>query len=154
MKGFMKERTSFFGIVGGIMTVVLFLVAAANRIIISQIVGGGVTVPGMIAATLPNGSTAWVSLSGCSIGGTVFTCSGTPAPNFADAEVPAGTIDGANATFTLAHAPIGASLELTRNGLTLKAGSGNDFTLAGNTITFLVGAIPQAGDSLQAWYRF
>jgi hypothetical protein len=73
---------------------------------------------------------------------------------FADAELPAGMIDGKNAAFTLAHAPQGASLQLVRNGLTLLAGAANDYTLAGVAITFSAGAVPQAGDNLQAWYRF
>ena len=129
------------------------LFASANRIILGQILGGGLTTNGRVAATLPNGATAWVDLAGCSIIGTVLTCSAQPI-NFADAEVPSGTVDGANAVFTLLHTPVGASLELARNGLTLKAGAGNDYTLAAGTITFQAGAIPQTGDTLQAWYRF
>ncbi len=75
--------------------------------------------------------------------------------NFSDAEVPGGLVNGTNPTFTLAAAPSPASsLQLNRNGLTLTAGI--DYTLAGNTITFLTGAIPQSTpqpDGLVAWYR-
>lgn len=75
--------------------------------------------------------------------------------NYSDAEVPGGTVNGANATFTLAAAPSpAASLLLHRNGLLQTAGI--DYTLAGNTITFLAGAIPQSTptpDGLIAWYR-
>jgi hypothetical protein len=74
---------------------------------------------------------------------------------FSDAEVPAGTVNGINATFTLAAAPSpAASLVLIRNGLVQTAGI--DFTLSNQTITFLAGAIPQSTptpDSLAAWYR-
>ena len=71
---------------------------------------------------------------------------------FQDAESPSGTADGVNTDFTLAAAPNPPeSLTLTRNGLVQEAGS--DFTLSGDTITFLAGAIPQSGDSLLAWYR-
>jgi hypothetical protein len=75
--------------------------------------------------------------------------------NYADQEVPAGIINGVNATFTLAAAPspVG-SLMLIRNGLLQTAGI--DYTLSGNTIAFLAGAIPQSTptpDGLVAWYR-
>jgi hypothetical protein len=73
--------------------------------------------------------------------------------SFADGETPAGTIDGTNATFTLAHAPNPAvSLLLIRNGLGQSAGL--DYTLSGITITFVSAAIPQPGDALVAWYRY
>ena len=70
---------------------------------------------------------------------------------FIDAETPGGAVDGANTTFTLAHAPSPAgSLRLYRNGL-LQARA-VDYTLAGLTITAL--SIPQAGDTLLAFYRY
>jgi hypothetical protein len=53
---------------------------------------------------------------------------------FVDAETPGGTLDGVNATFTLAGTPNPpASLTLWRNGLTQKPGL--DFSLSGSTIT-------------------
>lgn len=73
--------------------------------------------------------------------------------SFADAEVPGGTLDGANLAFTLAHTPNPvASLVLFRNGVAMKNGA--DYTLSGTTVTFVQGAQPQAGDLLQAWYRY
>jgi hypothetical protein len=75
--------------------------------------------------------------------------------NYSDAEVPGGTVNGSNAVFTLVNAPNPAvSLQLHRNGLLQTAGI--DYTLSGNTITFLAGAIPQSTptpDGLIAWYR-
>ena len=60
--------------------------------------------------------------------------------NFSDAETPAGTVNGTNATFTLANVPNpGASLALYRNGLHLESGRGIN-TLSGSTITFVAGA--------------
>lgn len=83
----------------------------------------------------------WVSIEG-----------GGSTTNFADAEVPAGTIDGVNTTFTLAHAPNpAASLQLDNNGVVLKGG-GVDYTLLGLTITFTTA--PAIDDSLLSWYRF
>jgi hypothetical protein len=71
----------------------------------------------------------------------------------ADQVTPAGTIDGTNATFTLPAAPNpAAGLVLFRNGMAMK--NGFDYTLSGATITWLSGAIPEAGDTLLAWYRY
>lgn len=74
--------------------------------------------------------------------------------SFGDAETPSGTVNGINATFTLANTPSPAgSLILTKNGQVMKSG-GTDFTLATATITFATAAIPQTGDVLIAWYRY
>lgn len=74
------------------------------------------------------------------------------APAFFDAEVPQGAVDGVNVTFTLMAAPTPtSSLVLHRNGLLQHIPE--DFTLAGSSITFASGAIPQAGDILVASYR-
>jgi hypothetical protein len=73
-------------------------------------------------------------------------------PSFADDETPAGTIDGVNAVFTLAHSPNPAgSLELFKNGLVQRP-AGADYTLAGSTITFVTP--PAALSTLVAWYRY
>jgi len=73
-------------------------------------------------------------------------------PNFVDAELPAGAMDGVNTSFTLANAPSpAASLDLYRNGLLLEAGA--DYSLSGSAITFVSAATPQPGDSLLANYR-
>jgi hypothetical protein len=138
----------------------VLLIAAPTRIPIYQLLPGAA--PGTVASiavTLPNGTTAWLPLSSANfvtVAGTLGVLYPSPSvPNFADAETPAGTIDGTNAIFTLAHTPNPAlSLELFRNGQLMKAGTGNDYTLAVGTVTFLAGAIPQAGDVLTASYRF
>lgn len=88
------------------------------------------------------------------VDGTSVPCSSGAAAaiGFVDSETPLGTVDGANATFTLGAAPNpAASLKLFRNGLLQKQGI--DYALAGNTITFLGGAVPQPGDILLADYR-
>jgi hypothetical protein len=73
--------------------------------------------------------------------------------NFADAETPAGTIDGSNAVFTLAFTPSPAgSLQLYKNGQQMIAG-GADYTLSTNTITYVAGAKPKTGDVHIAFYR-
>ncbi len=82
------------------------------------------------------------------IDGTTGPCG---QPTYSDAEVPGGTMDGVNNTFTVAYTPLGASLALFRNGLYQTANS--DYTLNGMTIQFVTGAIPQPGDTLIASYR-
>jgi hypothetical protein len=72
---------------------------------------------------------------------------------FADQETVSGTIDGTNTAFTLVNSPnpVGG-LILFRNGLAQMAGQ--DYTLSGNTISFVTAATPQPGDTLLAWYRY
>jgi hypothetical protein len=70
---------------------------------------------------------------------------------FADAETPGGIVDGTNNTLTLAYTPLGSSLMLFRNGLYLTPAF--DFTLTAASIQFAVGATPQPGDTLTAYYR-
>lgn len=84
--------------------------------------------------------------------GTGGTGGGGVGANFVDHETPGGLLNGSNATFTLTSSPSPASsLSLWRNGVLLRAGV--DFTLSGNTITFFVATVPQAGDLLEASYR-
>lgn len=74
-------------------------------------------------------------------------------PEFADSETPADSIDGVNASFTLAFAPFpAASLLLYRNGLLQRQGS--DYTLSGKNILFVPASVPAAGDTLVAFYRY
>lgn len=69
-------------------------------------------------------------------------------------EVPAGTINGTNDTFTLTSTPVpAASLMLFKNGLLQKAGAGNDYVLSVRTITFESDCIPYAGSNLLAYYQ-
>ncbi len=88
------------------------------------------------------------------VDGSSAPCGGVAAgaTAFADAEVPAGTLDGSNATFSLSNVPSPASsLALFRNGLLLTQGA--DYKVSLNTIAFQAGATPQPGDILSAYYR-
>jgi len=72
---------------------------------------------------------------------------------FVDQETVAGTIDGTNTAFTLVNAPSPpAGLVLFRNGVVQK--NGLDYTISGNTVTFVTAATPQPADVLLAWYRY
>ena len=81
----------------------------------------------------------------------VLKAIGSPAITFVDSETPAGVIDGANNSYTLAFTPAAGSLHLMRNGTRQKAGL--DYNLTGSSISFLPGATPQPGDVLLADYR-
>ncbi|MGP0074777.1 MAG: hypothetical protein ACLPWF_22930 [Bryobacteraceae bacterium] len=85
------------------------------------------------------------------VDGTSGPCASTSI-TFIDGEVPAGTINGSNAAFTLANVPNpSTSLSLFRNGLLLTLGV--DYTVSSNSVTFLTGRLPQSGDVLLASYR-
>lgn len=71
-----------------------------------------------------------------------------------DAEVPSGTVDGANLTFTLAHAPNPvASLRVYVNGL--RKVITTEYTLAGTILTMDASVSPlQSNDTLVVSYRY
>jgi hypothetical protein len=73
--------------------------------------------------------------------------------NFVENEIPSGTIDGVNDTFTIANSPVAGTLQLFKNGIRMREGAGDDFTISGATITFNAGQIPITGDVLLADYR-
>ena len=88
------------------------------------------------------------------VDGSAGTCggSGSTTSAFVDAEVPAGTINGSNAQFTLAATPVSAaSVAVWRNGLFLR--SGVDFTVSARVVTFVGSSTPLVGDSILASYR-
>lgn len=66
-------------------------------------------------------------------------------------ETPSGTIDGSNASFTLASAPAAGGLQLYINGLLLLEGT--HFSLSGTTVTFTSPFQPQTGEWLRASYK-
>ena len=71
---------------------------------------------------------------------------------FADVEVPAGAVDGNNASFTVGGDPNPASsLMVFRNGVLQQPGF--DYSATSRTIAFLGGSVPQSGDVLLAIYR-
>lgn len=71
---------------------------------------------------------------------------------FVDSEIPSGALDGVNTVFLLAKTPNPvSSIALYRNGIRLKMTL--DYSVSGNSIAFLPGLAPQAGDTLQCSYR-
>lgn len=70
--------------------------------------------------------------------------------SFVENEVPSGTINSSNVTFTIANTPIVGSVQLFQNGMRLKGG-GVDYSISGGTITFVTA--PMTGDLLTSDYR-
>jgi len=85
-----------------------------------------------------------------SIGDTQLSVTYQKQANIVVRETPGGTINGVNATFTLAATPVSGSEQIFLNGVLLESGAGNDYTISTATITMLV--IPQTGDRLKANY--
>lgn len=94
------------------------------------IVGNGSNVG---AAVSPSGDVSSISTAGA------FTLATTVAKwaNMVYGEVPTGAINGVNTTFTLNATPVSGSERLYYNGMRLKSGAGNDYTISGATITTL-----------------
>ena len=105
---------------------------------------------GVLAKT-PSGTGITVTTA---MGATLLFCDGTNVISLGAsgggggggtwvAEVPTGTIDGTNATFTVSHTPNPvASFALLKNGNEQDPGGG-DYTLTGATIVYAAGSIPQ-----------
>ena len=65
-------------------------------------------------------------------------------------EIPTGTINSSNVTFTLAHTPaVSAGVQVVLDGVTQY--NGTDFSVTGNTITFVTA--PTTGSSIYAFYN-
>lgn len=73
------------------------------------------------------------------------------ASDFTDREVPSGAINGVNTTYTLAATPEAGSEHVYLNGVLQEPGAGNDYTIAGDTITYL--SAPLTGDKILVSYR-
>lgn len=106
-----------------------------------------------------NADTIW--LASANQGGTlnttaiswqqIPTTAGYTSSNFVDNEVPSGAINGSNVTYTLANTPVAGSVHLYINGVRAKVGSGNDYTISGDTITMEYALA--TGETLLADYR-
>lgn len=67
-------------------------------------------------------------------------------------ETPGGAVDGSNAVFVLAEAPIAGSEQVFLNGILQEEGSGDDYTIVGASITMT--NPPESGDRVRVSYRY
>jgi hypothetical protein len=113
--------------------------------------------PGSSAATLATVNSNVGSFTNASItvnakGLVTAASSGTASPTPTQ-EVPSGTVNGSNTSFTLAHTPSASStLVLSADGMIYTQGAGKDYTISGATITFSVA--PTLGQVLWAVYSY
>jgi hypothetical protein len=129
------------GSAGGIVT-------ATGPTISGATLSGTVTVSN---APIMSALTGYMYANGASAV-TVSTTIPTTALSLSVNEIPTGVLNGVNTTFTLAHAPVSASLMLFLNGQLLRPGSGNDYTISSLTITTLFA--PLSTDLLSASYHY
>lgn len=116
------------------------------------VIGNGTVSP--VWATISGSTTVSVTNGAGSISLAVVTgATGViTAPNYVIGEVPTGLVNGTNPTFTLASIPLPGKECVYVNGARQLVGAGNDYTISGNTITFLTGAIPQSGENVLVDY--
>lgn len=62
---------------------------------------------------------------------------------FVTREIPSGSVNGSNTSFTLANTPVSGTEQVFLNGMLQHEGAGNDYTISGDTITFVTA--PDAG---------
>jgi hypothetical protein len=91
------------------------------------------------------------TLGTTAISWTQINSSGLTSSNFVDKEVPSGSINGSNTTFTLANTPVAGTEHVYLNGILQESGSGNDYTISGATITMLTA--PASGEKIRVSYR-
>jgi hypothetical protein len=103
------------------------------------------------AITLQTSVTGLLKGNGTAMSAAVAGTDFMAPSSFVTRETPAGTINGVNATFTLANTPIANTESVFLNGLLQEPGAGADYTISGATITML--NIPVAGDRLRVNYQ-
>jgi hypothetical protein len=119
-------------------------------------------VPGAFVAVedgTANADTIWLCTSnqGGTLGTTAITWQQIPtsagllSTNFVDKEIPSGSINGSNVTFTLANTPTSGSEHVYLNGVLQEPSAGNDYTISGAVITMLTA--PLTGEKLRVTYR-
>lgn len=106
--------------------------------------GTGTATPGLTAGTN-------IAITGTWPFQTINASGGLATTNFVYNEVPSGTINGTNVTFTLANTPTTGKIQLTKNGQTLAPTT--DYTISSGTITYAVPPTTVGGtDVLMAFY--
>ena len=121
-----------------------------------------IEVPGALATVAEGttkGNTLWMCTS--NTGGTIGTTaivwaamnpvSGLSSANFVDKEIPSGSINGSNTSYTLAFNPTSNSEHVYLNGVLQESGAGNDYTISGAGVVMLTA--PLSGEKIRVSYR-
>jgi hypothetical protein len=129
------------------------LTRAADSDIFSELTGSLVYVENGTTQA----DTRWfcTSNTGGTIGVTAVTyaqdnAAGMTSANFIVEEIPAGNLNGSNVTFTLAYTPVSGKVTPYLNGIRLRSGVGNDYTISGAVIT--MATAPTSNDVLTVDY--
>ena len=136
--------------------------SGSNAATVAKINGTSITTNSAADQTIvttASATSSWASIPNCTAGALqyatsthTFTCGTVLTGTFADAEVPTGSINSSNTTFTLAHTPSpAADLTCFLNGIEQRA-AGADYTLATATLTY--GTAPVTGSTLVCNYRY
>jgi hypothetical protein len=131
---------------GGAGTVTAVSIGSANGF--SGTVANPNTTP---AITLSTSVTGILKGNGTAMSAAVAGTDFMAPSDFVTRETPTGTVNGVNATFTLANTPIVNTESVFLNGLLQEPGAGNDYTISTNTITML--NVPATGDRLRVNYQ-
>lgn len=128
---------------------------------LGEVFGGEVV---FVSEGTANGGSGWINTTtGAITPGTTAqtfakftTMNAVTSSSFIIGELPSGTINGSNVTFTLANTPLANKFALYYNGQRLRAGGTEDYTISGNTITlaFAPKSNPGQTDVLLADYLF
>lgn len=133
---------------GGTGTVTTVSVVSANGF-----AGSVATATSTPAITISTSVTGVLKGNGTAISAATASTDYMAPAGFVDRETPSGTINGSNATFTLANTPLSGSEHVYFNGSLLEPGAGNDYTISTNTLTMLVNYIPVNNDKIRVSYR-
>ena len=129
------------------------LTRAADSDIYSEITGSLVYVEN--GTTLADTRFFCTSNTGGTIGITAITYvqdsgAGITSANFVVEEIPSGSLNGSNVTYTLAFTPVTGKVKPFLNGIRLRSGAGNDYTISGSVIT--MATAPTSTDVLTVDY--
>ena len=121
-----------------------------NGLRVKQGTGGQVYIAnssGVLTPTTLSGDVSSVSNTGAV---TLSATTVVKTANYVVRETPSGLVNGANATFNLANAPVNGTEQVFLNGILQDPGSGNDYTISGSTVTFV--SAPTTGDKIRVTY--
>jgi hypothetical protein len=130
----------------------LATISTAGKVANSATTGTASSNANTLALRDANGRTQFADPSAAQDAATKNYVDGKIAGTLVDNEVPTGTINGTNPTFTLAHSPISGSTHLNVDGISLIEGV--HYTLTGSTLTYGTNLQPATGETHRISYRY